>query len=253
MATWSSNLMKALMLAAGRGNRLDSLTNNRAKCLIEINKRTILEHNLNLAAMPEVEEIVIVVGYKAEDIINKIGISYKGKRIKYSIQTEQKGLVHAIETARKLIGNDDFVLFLADQVLSKAKISPMVKLFKEKNYFAVCGMIKEEDHSKISKTYSIMAGRSGRIHRLIEKPKNPIGNLQGTGFCVFKNSFLDYLDKTQVNPLRGERELVDWIQCAVDDGKHVQAFIVGEKYTNLNTPDDLLYAKSIMKGIFNAK
>jgi NDP-sugar pyrophosphorylase family protein len=167
--------LKALILAGGRGNRIDPVTGGKNKCLIEINNKTILEHNLDLANIPDIDEIIMVVGYKAEDIINKHGIEYKGKKIKYVLQKEQKGVVHAIETAKNLIGNDDFILFLGDQVLSKAKIQDMIREFKEKGHFAVCGVVKESDHSKISKTYSLMVDENGKIHRLFEKPRNPTG------------------------------------------------------------------------------
>ncbi len=244
--------MKALILAGGRGNRIEHITEGRNKCLIKINNKSILEHNLDLAAIDGINEIIIVVGHRAEDIINKFGIEYKGKRIKYSIQYEQKGVVHAIETAKDLLEKEDFVLFMGDQITTKTKIPEMIREFKEKDYFAACGVIKENDHSKISKTYSLMTSENGKIHRLVEKPKNPAGNLQGTGFCVFKNQLLDYLNKTPINPIRGEKELVDWIQTAIDDAKHVQAFIVAEKYTNINTEDDLLYGRSIMKEAFSS-
>jgi dTDP-glucose pyrophosphorylase len=96
-----------------------------------------------------------------------------------------------------------------------------------------------------------MVDENGKVHRLVEKPRNPLGNLQGTGFCVFSNALLEYLDKTPINQIRGEREMVDWIQCAIDDGKHVQAIVGGEKYTNINTEEDLLYARSILREAFD--
>jgi len=243
--------MKALILAGGRGHRIDNLTNGSNKCLIEINGKTILEHNLDLASIPEISEIILVVGHRAEDIINRFGINYKGKKIRYAIQKEQKGVVNAIETAKELLEKEDFMLFMGDQVITKAKIKEMIQEYEEKNHFAVCGVIKEQDHSKISRTYSIMIDSNGKIQRLIEKPKNPSGNLQGTGFCIFNKDLLKYLDQTPVNQIRGEKEMVDWIQSAVDDGKSVQSFVVAEHYTNINTEDDLLYARSILREAFN--
>ena len=238
--------MKALILAGGRGKRLPNITNIKNKCLTEINDKNLLEYNLDLITELDISEIIIVVGYLAEEIINKYGIEYKSKRIKYAIQREQRGLVHAIETAKELLGKEDFILFLGDQILTKPKIKEMISHYKEKNLFTVCGAINESNKSKISKTYAIMANENKRIFRLIEKPKNPIGNIQGTGFCVFRNELLNYISQTPTNLIRGEKELVDWIQSAIDEGQAVEYYIVGDKYTNINTEDDYIYAKDIL-------
>ena len=84
--------MKALILAAGRGKRLGKITESTNKCMLIFNGKPVLEYNIERAAdIAEISEIVIVVGHRAEDIINAYGTEYKGKRIKYVIQWEQKG------------------------------------------------------------------------------------------------------------------------------------------------------------------
>ncbi|UCD20844.1 MAG: nucleotidyltransferase family protein [archaeon] len=244
--------MKALILAGGRGKRIDPLTDGGNKCLIEINGKRLIEHNLDMFVnIPEISEIVMVVGHRAEDLINRFGIEYKGKKIKYVIQPEQRGVVNAMEVAREALEGQDFVLGMGDQVITGPKIHEMIKDFNEKKLFSSCGVIKEEDHSKIGRTYSLMCDPEWKIHRLVEKPKNPTGNLQGTGFCVFSFDLFNYLDRTPTNPIRGEKEMVDLIQAAIDDNKHVRAFFVADKYTNINTETDLLYARSIMKEAFS--
>lgn len=76
-----------------------------------------MEYNLRvLAGLDAVDEIVIVVGYKAEDIINQYGTSFGGNRIQYVIQSEQHGLAHAIECSQKMI-DGDFLLMLGDEIM----------------------------------------------------------------------------------------------------------------------------------------
>ena len=113
--------MKALILAGGRGNRLNEFSENQNKCMISFKGKPLIEHLLDKASKLDFSEIVIVVGYKAEDIINHYGISFKKKRIRYVIQPEQKGLVHAIECAREALNGEDFFLMLGDEVMSKPK------------------------------------------------------------------------------------------------------------------------------------
>ena len=114
--------MKAVILAGGRGKRLKETTNSSNKCMLEIDTKPVLEYNLDRALEMDVDEIVMVVGYRAEDIINRYGTSRNGVRIRYVIQWEQRGLVHAIECSKDAIGNDDFFLLLGDEVLIKAGI-----------------------------------------------------------------------------------------------------------------------------------
>jgi NDP-sugar pyrophosphorylase family protein len=92
--------LKALVLAGGRGNRLNELSKEQNKCMIKIRGRHLIEYNLDHALDVDAKEIVLVVGYKAETIINLLGNNYKGKPIQYVTQMEQNGLVHAIECAQ---------------------------------------------------------------------------------------------------------------------------------------------------------
>jgi len=81
-----------------------------------------------------------------------------------------------------------------------------------------------------------------RIFRLIEKPRRPINEYQGTGHCIFNNAILDYIDITPIHHDRGEKELPDLIQSCIDDGKTVKAFHVCSQYFNINSKEDLLSA-----------
>jgi dTDP-glucose pyrophosphorylase len=239
--------MKALILAGGRGKRLGNIANSVNKCMLTLGGKPVLEYNIERAAgVEEIDEIIMVVGHRAEDIINRYGIKYKDKRIRYVIQWEQKGLVHAIECAKATIGKDDFFLLLGDEVLVNSRHKEMLKKFNEENLFGVCGVTFQKDESKISRTYTVLTDNSGRIFRLIEKPRRALNNWQGTGHCVFRNAILNYIKKTPIHPERGEKELPDLIQCAVDDGQIVKIFNICDKYTNINTEEDLIEAQKII-------
>src|SRR5262245_8942468 len=110
--------MKALILAAGRGSRLGELSNNNTKCMLPFFGKPLVQYSLENAVRANVSEIVIVVRYHAEDVINAFGINFEGTRIRYVIQDNPQGLVHAIECSQPAIGASDFMLLLADEVLS---------------------------------------------------------------------------------------------------------------------------------------
>lgn len=235
--------MKALILAGGRGKRLEGISDSQNKCMLMLKGKRLIEYSLGNAVNADVDEIIIVVGYKAEDIINAYGIHYNGKPVRYVIQWEQRGLVHAIECSMDAIGNDDFMLFLGDEILANPKHRLMLEKFHKEDLFGVCGVVVEKERSRISKTYAIVQDGDHRIYRLIEKPRMPLNNLMGTGNCVFKNELLSYIEHTPINQKRGEKELPDLIQCAVDEGNIVKSFIICDGYTNINSEEDLREAE----------
>jgi len=239
--------MKAVILAGGRGKRLKETTNSSNKCMLEVDNKPVLEYNLDRALEMDIDEVVMVVGYRAEDIINRYGTSRNGVRIRYVIQWEQKGLVHAIECSKDAIERDDFFLLLGDEVLINSRHKEMIREFIDSGLFTVCGVCVQQDKSKIGRTYAVLANDEDRVFRLIEKPKKPLNSLQGTGNCIFKNEILRYIERTPIHPERGEKELPDLIQCAVDDGQLVKIFHICDAYTNVNSIEDLKEAERILK------
>lgn len=239
-------MLKALILAGGRGRRLASKSQSMNKCLLELNRRPVIENSLNYAVECNVDEIVIVVGYMAEMIINLYGINYKDKRVNYVIQDETHGLVHAIECARDAIDGADIFLMLGDEILVGPQHAKMIEKFRKEHLFALCGVMVQSVPEKISRTYSVIQDDKDTIFRLIEKPKHSMNNLQGTGNCLFQNEIYKYIEQTPINQQRGEKELPDLIQCAIDDGRPVKSFIICDWYTNINSEEDLEEAIEFM-------
>lgn len=239
--------MKALILAGGRGKRLNEQSADMNKCMLPVNGRPVIEYSLDSAVATETDEIVIVVGYRAEDIINYLGNSYKGKKIRYVIQWEQRGLVHAMESAKSSLEGQDFLLMLGDEILINPRHQQMIEKFKVESTFGYCGVLFVEDKEYIRKTYTIIQDEEKTIYRLVEKPRHPLNNYMGTGDCVFSNKILDYIDVTPIHHERSEKELPDLIQCAIDDGKIVRSFIICDKYTNINSETEIREAENLFE------
>ena len=217
--------------------------------MLKFNGRYLIEYSLESARLSQVNEVIIVVGHCAEDIINTFGIQYADIKIRYVFQEEQKGLVNAIEQTREALDGDDFVLLLSDEILIDPKPMEMIRKFEEENLFAICGVSKVKEQDEIKKTYSVIHNPANQmIYRLIEKPRNPLNNIMGTGNCVFRNGIFEYIQYTPINYFRGEKELPDLIQCAIDDGKFVKLFFIGARYVNINTPEDIQKAESMLNG-----
>lgn len=82
--------MQAIVVAAGRGTRMGPLTETRPKPLVPVAGATLLEHVLDAAA-GVVDEYVIVVGYRGDQIRERIGASYAGTPVVYAEQDTQEG------------------------------------------------------------------------------------------------------------------------------------------------------------------
>lgn len=239
--------MKALVLAGGKGSRLRDQPTAPPKPLLQVGGKRLMDFGLQNAAAIGVKEIVIVVSAFTEGVVNHYGSAYRGIPITYKIQNEPKGLVHAIECAAGALDGSDFVLMLADEIVIDGNHAAMIDLFRREELFAVLGVVSVEDRLQISKTYSILADSvTGRIYRLVEKPRRPHNNVMGTGNCVFKNSILSYIDMCPINQARGEKELPDLIQCAIDDGHQVKTHRVGTHYVNVNASDDFRAAFDLL-------
>ena len=241
--------MKAIILAAGRGDRLKHCTINN-KCLIPlINDKCSLDYNLSRAIDINPTEIIIVVGYKAENIINKYGNSISNIPIKYVIQNEQRGLVHALECAKSQIGTSDFFLLLGDEILINSKHKEMLTKFNGNSYISIlCGTLNEDDINTISRTYTTF-NWNDRILRIIEKPTYSLENNMGTGHCIFRNRILNFIDQTPINTRRGrqEKELPGLIQCAIDNGEIALTFNICSKYTNINKYQNIEEANALIE------
>ncbi len=249
--------MKALVLAAGRGKRLGEHPglgehpDEGNKCMLRLFGKPLVQYSLENAVRAGVTEIVVVVGYRAEAIINEFGIETSGVRIRYVIQEDPRGLVHAIECARDQIGDNDFMLFLADEILWRPHHEEMVRQFREEDLFVICGVVEEAHPDEIRKTYALIEDdRDRRVYRLIEKPRNPPNTVRGTGNIIFRSGIFDYIDLTPINQSRGEKELPDLIQCAIDDSHLVRAFNIGDGYANINTAADIGIAEAENAGRF---
>jgi dTDP-glucose pyrophosphorylase len=239
--------MKSLILAAGRGKRLEGVTTETNKCMLKFRNRHLIEYSLDTALRSGCSQTVLVVGYRAEDIINTYGISYHGMSIKYVLQRELNGLVSALEVAKAALEGEDFLLLLADELMVNTSPLEDIERFCTQNLFVYCGVTRVKDSSLIRKTYAmIYSPEDNRIYRLIEKPQNPINDLMGTGHIIFKNQIFDYIPLTPINQKRQEKELPDLIQCAIDDGKPVKLFLINSDYININSQEDIRMAEQLV-------
>lgn len=190
--------MKAIILAAWKGTRLRPLTNTIPKPLIKIFWKSILEHNLEII-YDQVDEIIIVVNYLKEKIIESIWDSYKWTKIIYHIQWEEKWTGAAIKW---LDINDDIILLNWDSIFEKKDIEKVIKL---EWYWC---LVKEVENPE--KYWIFKQSDKWFAEEIIEKPENNIWNLANLGFYKFSKDILS-LSKNIKLSKRSEYEITDAI------------------------------------------
>jgi glucose-1-phosphate thymidylyltransferase len=121
--------MQAVVLAAGEGTRLRPLTEEKPKGLVEVDGDPILTHCFDQLVDLGADELVVVVGYLKEVIIDHYGDTYNWIPITYAHQREQHGLAHALLTVEDHI-DDDFMLILGDNIF-EANLDDIVQRQQE--------------------------------------------------------------------------------------------------------------------------
>lgn len=174
--------MQAVILAAGEGKRMRPLTLERPKPLISVAGRPVLEHIID--ALPEeIDEVILVVGYKADMIKNYFGDSYKSRCIKYVHQWMPAGTAHALSMTAPLLNEGRFVLICGDDLHG-------AEAFKKALSYPLS--ILAATHPDPSLFGVIELNEDGTLASIIEKPDIPPTNLISTGAMVLDTRIFQY-------------------------------------------------------------
>jgi N-acetyl-alpha-D-muramate 1-phosphate uridylyltransferase len=138
-------LPKAMILAAGRGERLRPLTDDLPKPLVPLAGKPLIDYHLEALAKVGIKEVVINVSYQAEKIQTILGSGERyGVQIHYSIEPEVGGLETGggIFNALPLLGESPFIVVNADVWTNY----PFTRLFKSFNELAHLVLVDNPAH-----------------------------------------------------------------------------------------------------------
>ena len=227
--------MQYILLAAGKGHRLNMDISN--KCFAQINGKSLLDYNLELANPELFSEIIMVVGYHADYIKQYVGDNYHGIKVTYVHQEPLLGIAHAIKQATPSI-KEDFMMGLSDELHSRPRIQEMADYLAYSKADCVCGVVLDQVQN-IRKAYTVKLNEQENMTELIEKPTQCFNNFKGTGICMMKPSMLKILDTLKPNKFRKEYEMGNWIQAGIDDGLICKIFQISDANFNINEQSDL--------------
>ncbi len=235
--------MKGVILHGGHGTRLRPLTHTGPKQLIPVANKPMSQYVLEDLRDSGIKEIAIVVG----DILpEKVQNYYKaggefGVRVCYIHQEQPSGIAHAISLAKDFVGDSPFVVYLGDNLL-KGKIADFVKEFKKSDYDAMILLCEVENPQQFGVAEF---DESGKLIRLIEKPKKPPSNYALTGI-YFLTPIVFKIIKNLKPSWRRELEITEALQGLLDAGYKVDYKFVTGWWKDTGTVDDILEANRLV-------
>jgi len=233
--------MKAVLLAAGEGVRLQPLTATRPKHLIKVGGKPILEHCLDALRANGVTEAVVITHYMGDAIRAYFGDGAKfGFKLEYAEQKTVLGTGNAAKFAQPYV-DGDFLLVYGDLLFSADAIRKVVETYKCKRAAAVMAVVPVEN----PESYGIVEfDEKKHIKRIVEKPKktNAPSNLANAGVYVFRKNIFETLKKLGKSS-RGEEELTDAVTMLAENGETVLAAEISQgDWFDVGRPWDLLEA-----------
>jgi len=135
--------MKAIILCAGRGERLRPLTDTIPKPMIPINNKPVLEYIINLLKKNGIKDIAINTSHLPEKIREYFGDGKKfGVKITYSFEPEMLGTSGALNNFRHFFNtNEPFLVFYGDNI-TNIDLKKMLEFHKQKNAIATLALRK---------------------------------------------------------------------------------------------------------------
>lgn len=250
-------IKKAIIPAAGLGTRFLPATKAMPKEMLPILDKPTIQYIVEEAARAGIEDIIIVTGRhkraiedhfdsqkELEMVLKEKGKSELLEKVQYSTelanifyvrQKEQKGLGHAISSARQFIGNEPFAVLLGDDIVESEvpAVKQLIDVYEETGH-SVIGVqeVPEADTHR----YGIIDpltknGRQYEVKKFVEKPAQGTApsNLAIMGRYVLTPEIFDYL-KTQKEGASNEIQLTDAIERMNNDNQVYAYDFEGERY-----------------------
>ncbi len=235
--------MEAIVLAAGRGTRLQPLTDDRPKALVEVGERTLLGDCLDQLISIGVDRFVVVVGYEREQIRDRIGDDHRGRPVEYAVQDEQVGVADALLAAEGSVRDEEFLVALSDNVF-RANLGAVVAALDGEADGAV--LVEDVPRGEAGRYGVCRTDAEGRIERIVEKPDEPPTTLVATGLYGFTDGVFDACRAIEPSG-RGEYEISDAI-TAYADGHDVAAVPLAGWRVDVGYPVDRAEADRRLAG-----
>jgi glucose-1-phosphate thymidylyltransferase len=244
--------MKALILAGGAGTRLRPITHTRAKQLVPVANKPILFYGIEAMVGAGITEIGVIVGDTRDEVMSALGDGSRfGASITYLPQDAPLGLAHCVLIARDFLGDDDFVMYLGDNLLEQ-DLGAFVASFvaagdaaRSGSHAAPAAQILLKQVSDPQRFGIASLDAAGHVVELVEKPEVPPSDLALVGVYLFTPRI--HAAVSAIEPsARGELEITDAIQWLIDEGEQVRCELLSGWWIDTGKLTPLLEANRLL-------
>jgi bifunctional UDP-N-acetylglucosamine pyrophosphorylase/glucosamine-1-phosphate N-acetyltransferase len=158
--------LRAVVLAAGKGERLNPLTETRPKHLLPVGGRPLIEWSLEALKEAGIEEALIVTHYMGKKLRERLGDgSSLGLSLSYSRQERMGGTADAFRMAEEFADGEDFLGLYGDLFLDPECVKTVLKAHKPAE--VVMAVVQVEEPSQ----FGIVGVEGGLVTEIVEKPE----------------------------------------------------------------------------------
>ena len=237
--------MKGVVLAGGRGSRLQPMTDVVNKHVIPIYDQPMIYYPVKTLTQAGVDEILIIsnaehIGKYIELLESKGGHRFDAD-FSYKVQSEPKGIAHAVSLADQFV-DDDFVVVLGDNIILEDMSDKISQLDQNEEARIFLREVSEPSAYGVASVNS-----DGQVKSLKEKPENPQSNLAVIGLYVFNSGVFSVIDGLKPSN-RGEYEITDVNNHYVKRGTMGNERISGSWY-DAGTPEGVFRASAEIRDL----
>ena len=232
--------MKGLILAAGMGTRLRPITSLAPKPTISVANKPLIHYAVDNLVEVGISEVGIVVSPSTIGGLKKSLAEYEGASFTYIIQDPPKGLAHAVEVSQDFLQDDDFVMYLGDNLFEHG-VKEVVDRFVSGTTDAVMALTQVDD----PRAFGVAVVENDQITRLVEKPKDPPSNLAVAGVYVFSKKIHEQIEGLEPGA-KNEYQITDAIQKLIEAGGTVKGGEVSGWWKDTGHPGDILDANRLL-------
>ena len=236
--------MKAVILTAGKGKRLMPITSSRPKPMIPLAGKPLLEYTILGLKNAGISEILLIVGYKEEDIREYFGDGQDkfNVSIEYISQEKQLGTGHAVSYAKDFVKDTPFLLMYGDLITDPKIFKDILEKFNETKIDGLITLLKVNN----PQDYGIITLNSDDfVEKIIEKPSPELnlGNLANAGIYIFNPMIFKAIEKT-TKSVRNEYEFTDSMEILINqlNGKIIGYVIKDHFWSDIGLPWQLFEA-----------
>lgn len=220
-------LHAVVLLAAGQGKRLQPLTRDVPKPLLDVNGQPMIAITMKQFAATGIKRFIVIVNPAMEqrfhDALDQFGFD-----ITYVHQAVPSGMADAIALAKSLV-NGPFAVCAGDMLVPGDHVADVVRAHGTSGEMATLGLIEVPlDHVP---GMGNVAMDGTRVTKIIEKPSpdEVLSKIYSPPFYAFDPAMFRYLERCPVSR-RGERELQDAIQMVINDGHLVTGVLIKKQF-----------------------